>query len=68
MTKQNSKRKPKAKLVGADSNIFNLLGIANAALRKAGMVDQVKEMNERVWASHSFDEALWIILGYVDAY
>ena len=68
MTKQNSKRKPKAKLVGKDSNAFNLLGIAGAALRKAGMDDQVKEMNERVWASHSFDEALWIILEYVDAY
>jgi len=68
MTEQNSKRKPKAKLIGADSNIFNLLGIANAALRKAGMVDQIKEMNERVLASHSFDEALGIIVEYVDAH
>ena len=68
MTEQNPKHRPKAKLIGADSNVFNLLGIAGAALRKAGLVDQIKEMDDRVWASHSFDEALGIILEYVDPY
>jgi hypothetical protein len=61
-----SKRKPKAKLLGADSNIFNLLGIAKDAKRKNGMADKIKEMTERVTSSHSFDEALGIIMEYVD--
>jgi hypothetical protein len=33
-------RKPRAKLIGADSNVFNLLGIASAALRKGKGVAQ----------------------------
>jgi hypothetical protein len=65
-TKEKPKRKPKAKLLGADSNIFNLLGIAKDALRKNGTADKIKEMTERVTHSHSFDEALCIIMEYVD--
>jgi hypothetical protein len=65
-TKEKSQRKPKAKLIGADSNMFNLLGIAKDALRKNGMADKIKEMTERVIHSHSFDEALSIIMEYVE--
>ena len=61
-------KKPKAKLIGKDSNVFNLIGIANAALRKEGMLDQIKEMDNRIWESHSFDEALAIIMEYVEVY
>ena len=61
-------KKPKAKLIGENGNIFNLMGIAGVALRKEGMVDQIKEMNNRIWESHSFDEALAIIMEYVEVY
>lgn len=65
-SKEKSKRKPKAKLLGADSNIFNLLGIAKAVLRADGQPDKCDELYERVTGSHSFDEALGIIMEYVD--
>ena len=61
-------KKPRAKLIGADSNIFNLLGIANGVLRKAGQKDQMIEMTNRVWAAQSYDEALVVIGEYVDIY
>ena len=61
-------KKPKAKLIGENGNIFNLLGIASVVLRKEGMVDQIQEMNNRVWKSQSYDEALAIIMEYVEVY
>jgi len=66
--KKNSsqQKKPRAKLIGANSNIFNLLGIASHALRKAGLDEQRREMGDRVMKSSSFDEALGIICEYVD--
>jgi hypothetical protein len=66
--KTKTLQKPRAKLIGADSNIFNLLGIASAALRKAGRKDDITEMGNRVLNSSSFDEALGIICEYVDPY
>jgi hypothetical protein len=66
MVKEKKQHKPKAKLIGADSNIFNLLGIAKDALRKNGAADKIKEITERVTHSHSYDEALCIIMEYVD--
>ena len=60
--------KPKAKLLGADSNVFNLLAIASASLKKAKLADQAKEMQNRVLGCGSFDEALCIIMEYVEVY
>ena len=61
-------RKPRAKLIGADSNVFNLLGIASRALKAVGRDDEAVEMGNRVLNSSSFDEALGIICEYVDAH
>lgn len=58
--------KPVCKLVGSDGNIFNLLGIASRALKRAGQYDNAKEMSNRVFNSGSYYEALGIILEYVD--
>lgn len=58
--------KPIAKLIGADGNIFNLLGIAQKALRKAGMSEQAKEMTHKVTESNSYSAALAIISEYVE--
>ena len=60
--------KPRVKLTGADSNIFNLLGIASRALKNAGRHDDATEMGNRVLKSGSFDEAFAVIVEYVDAY
>lgn len=46
--------KPDCPLIGADGNIFNLLGIASRTLREHGLKEQAKEMSDRVFASGSF--------------
>lgn len=58
--------KPKCKLTGQDGNIFNLIAIARKSLVKAGMSVQAKEMTEKVMSSGSYDEALRIIMNYVE--
>jgi hypothetical protein len=63
---ENNDTKPKAKLIGQDSNVFNLVGIASQALRRAGKRDEAKAMTERVFASGSYDEALSIIMEYCE--
>lgn len=60
--------KPKCKLIGKDGNIFNLVGIASRTLRENGLRDQASEMQERVFNCGSYDEALSIIMDYVEAY
>lgn len=59
-------KKPKAKLIGADGNVFNLIGIASRSLKRAGQNDKAAEMSERVMNSASYDEALSIIMEYVE--
>ena len=61
-----SGEKPKAKLIGADGNIFNLIGIASRSLKRAGQNDKATEMSKRVMNSSSYDEALSIIMEYVE--
>jgi len=60
------KFKPKCELIGADSNIFNLIGIASRALKRVGMRDEAKKMSEEAFRCGSYDEALCKILEYVD--
>jgi len=62
-----NKKKPKAKLLGADGNVFNLLGICKKALKKAGQAEEAKELTKRVFSSGDYHEALTIMLEYVDA-
>lgn len=58
--------KPDCPLIGADSNIFNLTGIASRTLKRHGMQEQAKEMTERIQKSGSYAEALNIIGEYVN--
>lgn len=58
--------KPKCKLTGADGNIFNLIGLARKALREAGQRELGEEMTNRVYTSKSYDEALQIIMEYIE--
>lgn len=59
-------QKPKMELVGHDGNIFSILGRAGRLLRQNGMAAQIQEMNNRVYGSHSYNEALNIISEYVE--
>lgn len=58
--------KPDCPLIGADGNIFNLLGIASRTLLEHGLKEQAKEMSHRVFVSGSYGEALCIIGEYVN--
>lgn len=60
--------KPTCKLIGANGNIFNLLGIAGEVLRANGLYQQRDEMIKRVTGGEakSYDEALKIITEYVE--
>ncbi len=63
---QVQENKPDAPLIGADGNIFNLLGIASRTLKEAGMEKQANEMFDRAGASCNYEEALNIIGEYVN--
>ena len=59
-------QKPKMELLGRDGNIFALMGDASQLLQRAGMVEQDKEMIERVTSCGDYYKALNIISEYVD--
>lgn len=58
--------KPDCPLIGADGNIFNLMGIASRTLKRHGMTEQAKKMADRIHKSGSYHEALNIIGEYVN--
>jgi hypothetical protein len=63
---EQEKHKPDCPLIGADGNIFNLMGIAARTLKDNGMKDEAAEMRERITSSGSYDAALNIIGEYVN--
>lgn len=58
--------KPKAKLVGANGNIFSLTAIARRALIEAGQEKEAELMLKRVYNSKSYEEALNVLSDYVE--
>lgn len=58
--------KPDCPLIGQNGNIFNLVGIASHTLKNHDMTDAAKEMQDRVFSSGSYNEALCIIGEYVN--
>ncbi|MEG0164892.1 DUF3991 and TOPRIM domain-containing protein [Anaerorhabdus sp.] len=61
-----SNKKPQAPIVGADGNIFNLMGIASNTLKEAGLVKEADEMFHKITQSGSYDEALNIMMEYIE--
>jgi len=57
---------PDCPLVGADGNVFNLMGIAARTLKENYRPEAAKEMRERVTSCGSYDEALAIMMEYVN--
>ena len=58
--------KPVCQLIGEDSNVFNLIGIASRCLKKAGLKDEATHMAARCFKSGGYDEVLNIIGEYVE--
>lgn len=59
--------RPKVQLTGENGNILNLASIAGLALKDAGLRDEAAAMINEVMDAGSYDEALQIIMRYVDA-
>lgn len=62
----NTDNRPDAPLIGADGNIFNLIGIASRSLQQHGFQQEAAEMKKRVMSCHSYEEALNTITEYVN--
>ena len=60
------REKPMCPIIGANGNIFNILGIASRTLKNKDMYDEAKEMYDRVTSSGSYTEALGIITEYIE--
>lgn len=58
--------KPDCPLIGADGNIFNLMGIASRTLREHDMEKEAEEMRDRMKESYSYDVALVVLMDYVN--
>lgn len=64
---QQEKVKPDCALIGADGNIFMLMGLASKTLRQNGMQAESMEMTQRITAeAENYDQALKIIGEYVN--
>jgi hypothetical protein len=63
---KKSEKKPICKMVGQNGNVFNLMGLANRAMKNAGKEAEGKTMLARVMKSGSYGEALRIMGEYVD--
>lgn len=58
--------KPKAKLIGENGNIFNLMAIARKALKNEGLNEEADSMIHQVTRQKSYEDALMVIARYVD--
>ena len=58
--------KPKCPIIGADGNIFNIMAAASNTLKRSNLAAESKEMCSRVTSSGSYEEALGIIMEYVE--
>ena len=58
--------KIQVKLIGEDSNIFNLIAIVRKEMRKLGLMETAEIMCERIYECKSYEEALNIITEYIE--
>lgn len=62
----NEKKKPTCVLSNQNGNILHLMGLASRVLKRVKMYEEEKEMQEKVLQSASYDEALQVIMKYVE--
>ena len=58
--------KTRCKLSNTDGNVFALAYKVGSTLKRAGLHDQAKEFYEKLPKCHSYDEALQLMMQYVD--
>ena len=58
--------KPTCKLSDTDGNVFALAGKVSQALKRAGQPELAKEFQEKLFKTGSYDEALQLMMKYVE--
>lgn len=58
--------KPKIELDPIDRNIFAIIGSAKKALQQSGENQKAEEMIDKTYSTHSYEEALQVVMEYVD--
>jgi len=58
--------KPVCKLVDTDGNVFALAGQVGKTLKRAGLADKATEFYEKLKNCGSYDEALRLMMEYVE--
>ena len=58
-------QKPECPMIGANGNIYNLMGLVSRTLKRAGMGESVQEMLDRVKACGDYTAALGVLMDYV---
>jgi len=58
--------KPVVKLLGADGNAFNVIGLTSRALRRAGLQLEAIDFTARAFSAHSYDEVLRLVMEYCE--
>ncbi|UXR28784.1 hypothetical protein [Bacillus phage Nachito] len=62
-----SKTGIEVQLFGEDGNVFNLMGIVSKAMRRNGISkDEIEQFQNEVTSSNSYDEALQVMMRWVD--
>jgi len=62
------REKPTVQISGEDGNIFFIVGRCQRALRRAGYgQDEIERFAKEVTATRSYDEALRVVMDWVDA-
>jgi len=56
----------KVKLTGTDGNVFSLAGKVGKALKQDGQNDKAEEFYKLLLECQSYDEALQLMMKYVD--
>ena len=57
----------KVKLVGEDGNIFFIMGRVTQAMRRAGLGQEIqKQFIKEVTSSHNYDNALQVVMKWVE--
>lgn len=58
--------KPTVKLVGENGNVFNLASIVSNELKKEGLKKEAEEFKQQLFKCKSYDEALRLMMNYVE--
>lgn len=57
--------KPTCKLIGADGNVFAVIGNVSRALKQAGFKEQASEFQHKAFSAHSYEDVLMLADEYV---